>query len=86
MGQLEVKHEKESMSLVDRVAIVVEVYGAVCQLYLETLEHDSGDVKALWSKRIYRYVLLYVVDNAGRHDIDFGREGLIIDYLSFSSY
>ena len=31
--QLEVKHEKENMSLVDMVAIVAEVYGAVCQLY-----------------------------------------------------
>ena len=29
-GQLEVKDEKENMPLVDRVAIVVEVYGAVC--------------------------------------------------------
>ena len=33
-GQLEVKDEKENMPLVDRVAIVVETDGAVCQLYL----------------------------------------------------
>ena len=33
-GQLEVKDEKESMPLVDMVAIVADVYGAVCQLYL----------------------------------------------------
>ena len=33
-GQLEVQDEKESMPLVIRVAIVAEVYGAVCQLYL----------------------------------------------------
>ena len=33
------KDEKENMSLVDRVAIVVEVYGAVCQLYL--MEHEA---------------------------------------------
>ena len=29
-GQLEVKDEKENVPLVDRVAIVAEVYGAVC--------------------------------------------------------
>ena len=34
------------MPLVDRVAIVVEVYGEVPAV-LETLEHDSGDMKAL---------------------------------------
>ena len=28
------KYEKDNIILVDRVAIVVEVYGAVCQLYL----------------------------------------------------
>ena len=32
-GQLEVKDEKENMALVDRVAIVEEVYSAVCQLH-----------------------------------------------------
>ena len=41
-GQLEVKDEKENMPLVDMVAIVAEVYGAVCQL-----GHDSGDINAL---------------------------------------
>ena len=29
------------------------------------------------------YVLLDIVDNAGRPDIDFGREGLLIDDSSF---
>ena len=52
---------------------------------LETLEHDSGDTKNLWSQSIDRYVLLYMVDNKRRHDVDFGREGLIND-LSFFSY
>ena len=67
---------------------------------LETLEHDSGDIKVLWSQSIYRYVIPYIVDNAGRHDvgfagrhdidfagrhdIDFGREELI-NGLSFFS-
>ena len=50
---------------------------------LETLEHDS-DLKALWSQSIYRYVLLCIVDNAGRHHIEFGREGLINDWSFFS--
>ena len=53
---------------------------------LNTLEHDSGDIKALRSQSIYSYVLLYIVDNAGRRDIDFGREGVIVDDLSFFSY
>ena len=42
------------MPLVDRVAIVVEVYGAVCQLYFR-LWNDSGDIKALWSQSLDRY-------------------------------
>ena len=29
------------------------------------------------TKHIYIYILQYIVDNTGRHDIDFGREGLI---------
>ena len=33
-GQLDVEDEKDSMPLVDRVAIVAEVYSAVCQLHL----------------------------------------------------
>ena len=34
----------------------------------------------------YIYVLLlYIVDNTGRHDIDFGSKGLI-NYLSLVSY
>ena len=33
-AKLEVKNEKENMPLIDTVAIVAEVYGAVCQLYL----------------------------------------------------
>ena len=66
------------MPLVDRVAIVAEVYSAVCQL-------DSGDINALWSQSIHRYVLLYIVDNTGRHYIVFGSEGLI-NSLSFFTY
>ena len=65
------------MPLVDRVAIVAEVYSAVCQL-------DSGDINALWSQSIHRYVLLYIVDNTGRHGIDFEREGLLNDLSLFS--
>ena len=51
-----------------------------------TLEHDSGDIKALWSQSIYRYVLLivHIVDNAGRNGIDFWREGIIDDLSSFN--
>ena len=42
------------MPLVGMVAIVTEVYGTVCQLYLiNAFEHDSGDIKALWSQSIY---------------------------------
>ena len=42
------KDENEDMPLVDVVAIVAKVYGAVSQLaVLETLEHDSCDIKAL---------------------------------------
>ena len=33
-GEREVKDEKENAPLVDMVANVVEIYGAVCQLYL----------------------------------------------------
>ena len=51
---------------------------------LQTLEHDSSDIKALWSQNLHRYVLRYIVDNAGRHDIDFGREGLITDFTFYS--
>ena len=63
------------MLLVDRVAIVVEVVWRGLPAVLKTSEHDSGDITTLWSQSIilYRYVLLYIVDNAGRHDIDFGR-------------
>ena len=46
-GQLEVKDEKENMPLVDRVKIVTEVYGAVCQLYSilwNTWQHKSSEV------------------------------------------
>ena len=41
---------------------------------LESLEHDSGDIKALWPKSVYRCVLLYIADSSGRHDIDIERE------------
>ena len=50
----------------------------------ETLEHDSGDIKVMSSQSIYRYVLLYIVDNTGRHGIDFEREGLLNDLSLFS--
>ena len=63
------KDEKENTPLVDRVAIVAEVYGAVCQPVLKTLQHVStSDRKALWSQSIYRHVLLHIVDIAGRYD------------------
>ena len=53
--RFQVKHTKKNMPLVDRVAIVAKVYGAVCQLIFE---HDSGDTKAPRSQSIiYRYVL-----------------------------
>ena len=53
---------------------------------LEASEHDSGGIKAVCSQIIYMYMYhLSIVDDAGRHDIDFGREGLIDD-LSFFSY
>ena len=40
----------------------------------------TGDIKALWSQSIYRYVLLlYIVENAGRHYIDFGRKLLVLE-------
>ena len=52
---------------------------------LPALGHDSGDIKALWSRSTYRYVLLlYIVDNARRHYIDFGREGLLNDLGFFN--
>ena len=73
------KEEKENMPLVDSVAIVVEVYGAVCQL-TRLWRHKSSVVTK------YIYVLLHIVDNAGRHYIDFGRAGLIINDLSLFSY
>ena len=80
------KDEKENMPLVDMVAIVAEVYGAVCQLYLR-LRNTTLVTYKLCSHKAYidMYVLLYIVDNAGRHDIDFGREGFIND-LSFFSH
>ena len=68
------------------VAIVAEVYGAVCQLYLiKTLEHDSGDIKAFRSQSIYMYLYVppYIVDSAGYY-INLGREGSIYYLSSFS--
>ena len=50
------------------VAIVAELWRGLPAV-LKTLEDDNGDMKALWSQSIYRYVLQYIVDNAGRHDI-----------------
>ena len=55
---------------------------------LKTLENDSDDITPLWAQGIYRYQVcttVYTIDNAGRHDFDFGREGLI-NALSFFSY
>ena len=79
------KDENESMLFVDRVAFVAEVYSfSGLPAARKTLKYDSDDIKALWSQSIYRYVLLYIVDNAGRHDIDFGREGLINDLTFFT--
>ena len=58
------KDEKESMLFVDRVAIVAEVYSfSGLPAARKTLKYDSDDIKALWSQSIYRYVLLYIVDN-----------------------
>ena len=62
------------MPLVDRVTIVVEVYGAVWQRYLR-LWNTTLATQKLCGHKAHIYVLLYIVDNAGRHDIDFGREG-----------
>ena len=50
------KDENENMPVVYRVAIAVEVYGALAS----TLEHNSGDMKALWSQSIYLvYIYMY---------------------------
>ena len=49
------KDEKENMPLVDMVAIVAEVCGAVCQLYLR---HDSGDIRLCGHKA---YILLSLI-------------------------
>ena len=65
------KDEKENMPLVDTVAIVAEVYGAVCQLY-QKIWNTTPAPKNLSSQSIYRHVLLYIVDTAGRHDFDSG--------------
>ena len=61
------KDEKENMSLVDRVACRRGIRRGLPAV-LTTLAHDSGDIKALWSQSVYRYVLPYIVDNAARHD------------------
>ena len=52
------------MLFVDRVAFVAEVYSfSGLPAARKTLKYDSDDIKALWSQSIYRYVLLYIVDN-----------------------
>ena len=57
-GSTRRERRKENMLLVDRVTVVVEVHGVVCQLYFKTFGLDSGDIKALRSQSIiYRYVL-----------------------------
>ena len=76
------KDEQDNIPLVDSVAIVAQVY--ILPAALKTLKHESVDIKALWSQGIYRHLLLYIVDNTGRHDNDFGRDGLI-NYLNFLS-
>ena len=43
---------------------------------VDILTHDSGDINVMWPQSIFRYVLLYIVDNTGRHHDDFVREGL----------
>ena len=76
------------MPLVDKVAIVAKAYSAVCQLH-SRLRKTTRATKKLCGQKAYIYICgtstLYIVDNTGRHDIDFGREGLIND-LSFFSY
>ena len=70
------------MPLVDMVVVVAEIYAwHGLPAVLNTLEHDSGNIKALWPQSIYRDVLQYIIDNVGRHDT----EGLFND-LSFFSY
>ena len=49
-------------------------------------KHDSDDIKALRSQDLYANLVLYIVDNAGRNDVDFEREGITIDDLNFFSY
>ena len=44
------RDNKENSSLVDRVAIVAEA-----ARFASSLEHNSGDIKALWSKHT-RYI------------------------------
>ena len=76
------KDEKEYMPFADRVAIVVEVYDTVCQLYVRFSRHDSEHVSYDMKLRGHQgyidmyYQVVYIV-NAGRHEFDFGREGLI---------
>ena len=84
-GQLEVKGENENMPLVDRVTIVAEVYGAVCQLHLRLWSTTVGRHKSSVVTKHVQYVLLHIVDNTGKHDIDFGTEELI-NGLSFFRY
>ena len=73
------KDETENMPFVDRVTVVAEVYNAVCQLHSRclALKHGSGDIKALWSQTIFIQICIILLHNTGRHDVDFGREGLI---------
>ena len=69
------------MPLVYRVAIVAEVHAAVCQLYLRLWDTTLAK-KKLCGHKAYMdtwYVLLYIIDKAGGHNIDFVREGFIND-------
>ena len=51
--------------MVDRVAIVAEVARSASGTF-KTLEHDSCDVKVLWSLSLYM-LLVYIVDNIKIH-------------------
>ena len=79
-GQLEVKDEKENMPLVDMVAIVAQVCGAVCQLYLRHWNTTLAAWK-LCGHQAYvdmYYQVLYIVDTWY-----WLREGMVNIELSF---
>ena len=81
------KDEKQNTPLVDRVAIVAEVYGAVRQLH-SRLWNTTLATMSPCGHKAYVYVLLYIVDSAVKRDIDSGREGLTNEFrfLGFFGY